>query len=84
MAVRARRPNRFVDVAFRQVVADPVSEAERVMATLGLPVDRAAFAAYLERNQAQRHGSHTYTAADFGLSEAELQRDFAFYEEVMP
>ena len=83
-AVRARRPDRFVDVAFEAVVADPVGEAARVMTALGLPADRTAFAAYLERNRAQRHGTHTYTAADFGLSEAELQRDFAFYEEVMP
>lgn len=83
-AVRARRPDRFVDVAFQEVVADPVAEASRVMAALDLPVDRAAFEAYLERNRTERHGTHTYTAADFGLSEAELQRDFAFYEEVMP
>ncbi len=83
-SLRARRPDRFVDVAFRDVVADPVAEATRVMSELGLPVDRDAFEAYLARNREQRHGTHTYTAEDFGLSEAELQRDFAFYEEVMP
>lgn len=83
-AVRARRPDRFVDVAFQSLVADPVGEAERVLAALGLPADLAALTAYLERNRSQRHGAHSYTAADFGLSEAELRRDFAFYEEVMP
>jgi hypothetical protein len=82
-AVRARRPDRFVDVRFRDVVADPVAVAARVMDTLGLPADRDAFAAYLERNRSQRHGTHTYTAADFGLSAEGLARDFAFYEEVM-
>jgi hypothetical protein len=84
MSVRARRPDRFVDVPFRDVVANPVAEATRVMSELGLPVDEDAFVAYLARNREQRHGSHTYTAEDFGLSKAELARDFAFYEEVMP
>jgi hypothetical protein len=83
-AARARRPDRFVDVRFQDVVADPVAEASRVMSLLGLPADRAAFEEYMARNQSQRHGSHTYTAEDFGLSEAELEKDFAFYEEVVP
>ncbi|MFL6123473.1 sulfotransferase family protein [Actinophytocola sp.] len=83
-AVRARRPDRFVDVRFADVVADPIATASRVMAELGLPAEPDAFAAYLARNREQRHGSHTYTAADFGLSEKELARDFAFYEEVSP
>jgi hypothetical protein len=82
--VRARRPERFVSVGFRDVVAEPVETAAWVTAQLGLPVDRAAFTAYLARNRSQRHGAHTYTAADFGLSEAELAKDFAFYREVLP
>lgn len=83
-AVRARRPDRFVDVRFQDVVTDPVAEATRVMYELGLPADRDAFEAYMARNRSQRHGSHTYTAEDFGLSEAELEKDFAFYKEVVP
>jgi Sulfotransferase family len=81
---RSRRPDRFVDVRFKDLLADPVAEGARVTAELGLPVDRGAFAAYLDRNRKQRHGSHTYTAEDFGLSVAELERDFAFYQEVAP
>lgn len=78
---RAKRPDRFVDVKFQDVVADPVGVATRVMSLLGLPADRVALEAYMDRNQSQRHGSHTYTAEDFGLSEAELEKDFAFYEK---
>jgi hypothetical protein len=85
--VRARRPERFVDVHFTDMLTDPVGQAERVLAALGVTVgeaDRAALAAYLERNRAQRHGSHTYTPADFGLTRERLERDFAFYQEVAP
>ena len=53
------------------------------MGELGLPADRESLEAYMARNQEQRHGSHTYTAEDFGLSEVELEQDFAFYEKEM-
>lgn len=78
---RAKRPDRFVDVKFQDVISDPVGVATRVMSSLGLAADRDALEAYMDRNQAQRHGSHTYTAEDFGLSEAELDKDFAFYQK---
>ena len=78
--VRAKRPDRFVDVLFQDVVSDPVGTATRVMGELGLPADGEALEAYMARNEEQRHGSHTYTAEDFGLTEAGLEQDFAFYE----
>lgn len=86
-AVRARRPDRFVDVRFATMLTDPRAQAVRVLGELGRTADDAdlrAFDAYLARNRAQRHGSHAYTAADFGLSTARLARDFAFYQEVGP
>ena len=82
--VRDRRPDRFVDVQFKDMLADPVAEATRVTSALGLPADRDAFEAYMARNRSEQHGSHTYTAEDFGLSEAELEKDFAFYEKELP
>jgi hypothetical protein len=81
--VRAARPERFVDVRYEEVVADPVGQACRVLGELGLPADTAALESYLDRNRTQRHGGgHAYTPADFGLSGDGLARDFAFYTEV--
>jgi hypothetical protein len=82
--VRARRPERFVDVPFTATVAEPLDTAQRVMGALGLavePADLRAFEDYLEVNRQERHGSHSYTAADFGLSTEQLERDFSFYTE---
>jgi hypothetical protein len=80
--VRARRPESFIDVQFADTVTDPVGEAVRVTTALGLPADRKALEDYVERNRAERHGtSHAYTAEDFGLTEDELERDFAFYQK---
>jgi hypothetical protein len=84
-AVRARRPERFVDVRYSDVLRDPVGQACRVLEDLGLApgrADAAAFESYVDRDRRERHASHFYTAADFGLSEDRLARDFAFYAEV--
>ncbi|TWP46998.1 sulfotransferase [Lentzea tibetensis] len=83
-AARAARPERFVDVQFADTVSSPIAVARRVLGELGLhpdAADDAAFEAYLERNRAERHGSHSYAPQDFGLSEEQLTRDFAFYTE---
>jgi hypothetical protein len=82
--VRSRRPERFVDLPFKQTVAEPLATAQRVMTELGLtvePSDLAAFEAYLDVNKQEKHGSHSYTAEDFGLSTEQLEKDFAFYTE---
>ncbi|GLZ35049.1 putative sulfotransferase [Lentzea sp. NBRC 105346] len=81
---RAARPERFVDVHFADTVSKPIEVARRVLGELGLTpsaADDAAFAAYLEQNRTERHGSHSYTPQDFGLSETQLAEDFAFYTE---
>ena len=83
--VREARPDRFVDVHFKAMLSDPLAEVRRVLEAIGLtpgPADEAAWAAYLEQNRAERHGSHAYTAEDFGLSDEQLARDFAPYTEV--
>ena len=80
--VRDRRPDRIVDVGFKDQMADPVGTASRVLHELGIPSDAGELEAYMARNRSERHGGHTYTAEDFGLSEAELEQDFAFYQEV--
>ena len=74
--------DRFVDVPFKQTVSGPLETAKRVMAELGLtvgPDDLKAFEDYLEVNKQEKHGSHSYTAEDFGLSTEQLEKDFAFY-----
>jgi hypothetical protein len=84
-AARAARPERFVDVRFADTVSKPLEVARQVLDALGLPAgpaDDRAFEAYLEQNRTERHGAHTYAPLDFGLTEDQLKRDFAFYTEV--
>ncbi len=83
-SVREARPDRFIDVHFKAMLSDPMTEARRVLTALNLtpgPADGVAWERYLEQNRAERHGAHSYTAEDFGLSDTQLAKDFSFYTE---
>jgi len=71
----------FVDLQYTDLVRDPVAAVQTVYAAAGLdpPPDPAAFvAAYNESHPRHAHGTHRYSAADFGLDEQELRERFAF------
>jgi len=71
----------FVDLDYRTLVSDPVAAITQVYAAADLdpPTDPAAFvAAYHDSHPRHAHGTHRYTAADFGLDEHELRERFAF------
>jgi hypothetical protein len=77
-AERARHdPARFCDVAYDDLVADPVGTAEAVYAHFGLPFSGAAADAMRSLAGGGRGGaSHRYTLADFGLTAAEVAERF--------
>ena len=73
----------FVDLDYRDLVQDPVAAISQVYAAADLdpPADPAGFvAAYHEAHPRREHGTHRYTAADFGLVEGELRERFAFLD----
>jgi hypothetical protein len=85
LAARARMPNasdRFTDVWYRDAVSDPVSQAERVYAAVGLELRddaRAAMNRWLESQRRAAPSAHRYSAAQFGLSETVIREAFADY-----
>ncbi len=85
LAARDRLPaERFVDVDYAALVADPMTAAAMVHERAGLPWDAttvAALAAARERNRPGRYGPHRYHLADFHLDEASLGERFAGYVE---
>jgi hypothetical protein len=84
MAARARAEHRFVDVHYRDLLADPLGHARRIFESAGLHVgaaDEAAWAEWLGANKRDNRPSHKYDLSDFGLDAEELRRDFAFYTE---
>jgi hypothetical protein len=86
-AMEARRElpaERFLDVHYAELMADPMKEVRRIQDFLGLELHAetvAAMNAFLERNPKDRRGVHRYGPADFGLSREQLDRDFAAYRD---
>jgi hypothetical protein len=80
-AERARHdPARFFDVAYTDLVADPVGTAEAVYAHFGLPFSGAAADAMRALSTGGRDqgslAAHRYALADFGLTEEQVEERF--------
>lgn len=74
--------DRFIDINYREVLEDPVGEAQKVLAALGITLDahgHAAVTTWLEENSRDQRGSHQYSAAEYGFTERDLENDFANY-----
>lgn len=84
-ALRARAGDErdsFFDLAFADLVAEPIEAVARIYAWLGVPLEADAEAAmrrWLAANPADRHGRHEYDPACFGLTREGVQARFAAY-----
>lgn len=66
----AHRSDRFFDVRMSETVADPLDVVRRMYAHFGYPLSpevEADMAAFMAKHARDKHGSHTYAAADFGI-----------------
>ncbi|CAG9186376.1 sulfotransferase family protein [Cupriavidus pinatubonensis] len=83
MAVRESLPaERFLDVRFEDTVQDPFGVVREVYRFAGMPLteaSRAAMWAWMEGNPRNQRAAHAYSLEQFGLSQAQLERDFAGY-----
>ena len=77
--------DRFIDVSYRDLVADPVATARRLYRDLGeelSPAADAAMTAHAAEHRQHRYGRHEYEMADFGLDRNELDESFADYRSL--
>jgi len=83
IAARARiGEDRFLDVHHRDLIADHVGTVRRIYDFLGLELRPAVAQSIVEWQDANRsgaHGTHRYTAEQFGLTTAQLRSDYDFY-----
>jgi len=83
-AARARyNPEQFIDVDYRDFVADPIGTVEKIYAQFGMPFSdearRAVTAAHEGSLADHRRPSHTYSLEDFGVTAAEVDAKFAIH-----
>jgi Sulfotransferase family len=85
LAARAAAdPTRFHDVAYGALVADPLSEMERLYAGLDLELSggaRQRMSRWIGRHHDRGRRPHRYSLADFGLDPAVIDGCFARYRE---
>ncbi len=83
MAARRSMPaERFFDLSYGELVADPVETAMRALRFLGCGADEALrqkMAAYLERHPKHKTGQHHYSLEDYGLTRERVYSEFAEY-----
>ncbi|MAE93861.1 MAG: sulfotransferase family protein [Deltaproteobacteria bacterium] len=79
LALRERRPERFVDVAFGEFVRSPLSVVERIHARAGVPTDAETVTGMQEWLAAHPSPSHAYEASRFGLVPDLIRERFAGY-----
>jgi hypothetical protein len=84
-ALRATLPqDRIIDIAYADTLSDPIGVGCRAMTAMGLgftAADEVAMQACVTDNARDKRAAHKYTAADFGLTPAQIASDFAFYPE---
>jgi hypothetical protein len=84
-AARARHdPAQFVDVDYRDFVADPLGTVEGVYTHFGLDLGSSAQSAmeamHAESRSGDRRPSHKYTLEEFGLTAEQVDERFADYQ----
>ena len=74
--------DRFADVSFGELQADPMEAMARALERVGFPLDersRASVEAWAGSHEPGSHGSHTYDLSDFGLEPDQIRERFGPY-----
>jgi len=82
IAARAKREDRFLDIHYEDLVADPMAQVQRIYAHAGLELTAQAEAQmrrWAVENERDRRPVHAYTLEEFGYTREGLRRDFAAY-----
>ena len=82
---RELRPaSRFVDCSQAEVAANPMAVIERIYDSFDFELSgesRAAMQDFIDANPKGKHGKHSYSLEEFGLSEEQVVKRFDFYLE---
>lgn len=73
---------KFVDIMYKDLTKDPIAMAKTIYGRIGRPFNaetETAMRAWFARNGRDNRPTHQYDLEKFGLSEAQLERDFDFY-----
>jgi LPS sulfotransferase NodH len=78
-----RLPERFLDIRYEALIADPMAQIRRIYDFVGLDLTPAAeerMREWATENSRDKRPVHGYTLEQFGFSEAGLREQFASYQ----
>lgn len=84
-AMRARArigDDRFIDISYHDMMADPLRTVERIYARSDLTVSKeheTAIRVWLADNQSTKHGVHKHSPEEFDMDAQEVNRQFSAY-----
>ncbi len=76
--------DRVLDVRYDEITADALGTVRKIYDHFDLawnPGLEARLRAFIARNPQHKHGRHSYSAAEFGLTESELEARFSAYRQ---
>jgi hypothetical protein len=76
--------HQIADLHYQDLLRDPVTAITTAYERLGLPIDPGlpeAITGYLAARPQDKHGTHRYAAADFGLDPDAIRAEYAPYIE---
>jgi hypothetical protein len=76
--------SRFLDVYYRNLVRDPISEVRKIYEYFGYPFSEefeARIIRWIDENPKEKHGVHAYSLEQFGLTRQEVRSFFANHFE---
>ena len=76
--------DRFVDLQYADVVADPVGQFEYALDRMGVavgPADLRAAESWMEAHARDTHPPHHYRIEDYGIDPDRFEKQFAFYHD---
>lgn len=79
---RARHPGHCLDIAYRDLVADPIATIAGIYDHHGLTLSaetETAMRAWLADNPQGKHGAHRYSSEEFGISDDQVRERFSAY-----
>jgi hypothetical protein len=82
LAFREVYPNIIYDVYYNSFVSDPIGTVRGIYSHFDLPWTEpvaASLRTFIDKNPKNKHGKHHYSAADFGLTEAEIADRLKFF-----
>ena len=74
--------NRFIDIPYRELVANPLDSVKRIYAHFSLPWSdeyEKKLRDHLGAKRSTGHGKHKYDMSDFGVEELDIQARFPEY-----